>query len=45
MFKLSKRTLTMLVATVAVGLVWGALSLSAPGKGPPGGGGGGGQER
>ncbi len=37
MFKQSKRTLTILVAAVAVTLVWGALSLSAP---PPGKGGG-----
>lgn len=33
MFKQSKRTLTLLVAAVAVALVWGALSLSAH---PPG---------
>ena len=30
MFKQSKRTLTLLVAAVAVALVWGTLSFSYP---------------
>ncbi len=42
MFQQSKRTLTMLAAAVAVALVWGALSLSAP---PPDKGGGKGKNK
>lgn len=44
MFKQSKPALTILVAAVAVALMWGALSLSAPPPGKGGGKGGGGED-
>jgi hypothetical protein len=45
MYKQSKRILTLLVAALTVGLLWGSLTLSAPPPGKGGGKGGGGGDK